>query len=301
MNIRTIAPLIGMPLMLIAVQLGGILLSPHMQSAGYAAFEDPSSAANPFIFIAILLVFTLVLLILIKKGVKKIIAAIIAFSLFFTFIYIFSAISRYLLGFTSLSAILSFLLASGAILLLYRFPEWYVIDVLGVLISAGVASIFGISLEIFPVLILLVLLAVYDAISVYKTGHMITLAESVIELKTPILVVIPKRLDYSYIREGLQLEEGDRGAFVMGMGDLIMPSILVVSANAFIDAPRILGFITIPSAGAILGSIAGLGILLHFVIKGKPQAGLPTLNGGAIIGFLVACAIIGTWGWVPGM
>ena len=52
--------------------------------------------------------------------------------------------------------------------------------------------IFGVSLGTVPVILLLVILAVYDAISVYKTKHMITLAEGVIDLKTPILFVIPK-------------------------------------------------------------------------------------------------------------
>ena len=130
----------------------------------------------------------------------------------------------------------------------------------GILIAAGVASIFGVSLDILPVVILLVLLAVYDAISVYKTKHMITLAEGVIDLKTPILFVIPKRRDYSFIRDGIgKLEEGgERAAFIIGMGDLIMPSILVVSANVFIKGWRLLGIINLPALGAIIGSLAGL-------------------------------------------
>jgi presenilin-like A22 family membrane protease len=69
------------------------------------------------------------------------------------------------------------------------------------------------------------------------------------------------------------------------MGDLIMPSILVVSANVFLDMERI-GFITLPSIGAIIGSVIGLSLLLLVVQKGKPQAGLPPINGGAILGFL---------------
>ena len=118
---------------------------------------------------------------------------------------------------------------------LYKYPEWYVIDALGILLAAGVASIFGVSLGTVPVIVLLVILAVYDAISVYKTKHMITLAEGVIDLKTPILFVIPKKRDYSFIQEGIgKLDDGgERSAFIMGMGDLIMPSVLVVSANVF--------------------------------------------------------------------
>jgi presenilin-like A22 family membrane protease len=33
--------------------------------------------------------------------------------------------------------------------------------------------------------------------------------------------------------------------------------------------------------------------------KGKPQAGLPPLNGGAIAGFLLGCLISGQWAWLP--
>jgi presenilin-like A22 family membrane protease len=290
-----------MPLMLLLVQIGAILISPTVQEAGYTAFEDPSSVANPLIFIAILLAFTLFLLILIKKGGKKIIALIIAASIFLTFLYIFSAISGHFLGASLAGAGVTVILSLGATALLYFYPEWYVIDLLGILISAGAASIFGISLEITPVLILLVILAVYDAISVYKTRHMITLAEGVIDTKSPILVVIPKRRDYSYRKEGLAIGDGERGAFVMGLGDLIMPTILVVSAHVFLAAPAVLGFTSVPALGAMIGSLAGLGVLLYFVSKGNPQAGLPTLNGGAILGFLVACTLTGNWSWLFGM
>ena len=144
-----------------------------------------------------------------------------------------------------------------------------------------------------PVVILLVLLAAYDAISVYKTKHMITLAEGVIDLKTPILFVIPKRRDYSFRKEGIgKLQEGgsERAAFIIGMGDMIMPSILVVSANVFIQGAKLGGIINLAALGAIIGSLAGIFVLLHFVMSGKPQAGLPPLNGGTILGFLLGWA-----------
>jgi presenilin-like A22 family membrane protease len=178
--------------------------------------------------------------------------------------------------------------------------DLHVIDVLGVLVSAGIASIFGISLAIVPVLVLLVLLAVYDAISVYRTKHMITLAEGVLETKAPIMVVVPKRADYSFRREGIDMGEGkERGAFLMGMGDLIMPSILVVSSHVFAGAPAVLWVLSAPTLGAMIGSLAGLAVLLFFVNKGKPQAGLPPLNGGAIAGFLVGAALAGSTAWLP--
>ncbi|OPY42018.1 MAG: hypothetical protein A4E42_01669 [Methanoregulaceae archaeon PtaU1.Bin222] len=291
MKSSSILPLLAMPFMLVLVEIGAILLSLPMQDAGLAAFEDPSSVANPFIFIAILLVFTAFLLILIRFKLKRFIGIIIAVSIFFTFLYIFGSLSYALFSNQYLVLAGSVIPAVVATLLLYLYPEWYVIDTLGLLIAAGAASIFGISLEIVPVIILLVILAVYDAISVYKTKHMITLAEGVVETKSPILFIVPKRRGYSYRKEGVgPIGEGERSAFIMGMGDLIMPAVLVVSANVFIQGMRI-GPVTIPAIGAMIGSVAGLSLLLVYVNRGKPQAGLPPINGGAILGFLAGYAL----------
>ena len=307
-----------MPLLLIAVELGSLLISLPVQASGITAFDDPTSMANPLIFIAILLVFTAFLLILIKYDMKKVIAAIIGLSILCTFAYIYAAIVYAAIGATAAGAkgwwdavipgvviysmtaetlmatAIIVVLAILSTLLLYKYPEWYVIDALGILIGAGVASIFGVSLDVLPVVILLVLLAVYDAISVYKTKHMITLAEGVIDLKTPILFVVPKRRDYSFRKEGIGklADGGERAAFIIGMGDMIMPSILVVSANVFIQGAKLGGIINLAALGAIIGSIAGILVLLHFVMSGKPQAGLPPLNGGTILGFLAGYALM---------
>ena len=88
------------------------------------------------------------------------------------------------------------------------------------------------------------------------------------------------------------------GAFVMGMGDLIMPSILVVSSHVFVDAPPAIWVLSAPTLGAMIGSLAGLAVLLYFVNRGNPQAGLPPLNGGAIAGFLIGAALAGSFGWL---
>jgi presenilin-like A22 family membrane protease len=298
MDLKRIIPFLVMPLLLLAVEFGSILISLPVQAAGITAYEDPTAIENPFIFILILLVFTAFLLLLIKYGKKDWIAAIIGLSIFLTFVYIFWALVYAVIGESGFAQFIIVTLSILATVLLYKYPEWYVIDGLGILIAAGVAAIFGSSLIWYLVVLLLVLLAVYDAISVYKTKHMITLAEGVIDLKTPILFVIPKRRDYSFIRDGIgKLDDGgERAAFIIGMGDLIMPSILVVSANVFLQGWRLFGIINLPALGAMIGSLAGLAVLLHFVSSGKPQAGLPPLNGGTILGFLAGYAIMMSMG-----
>jgi presenilin-like A22 family membrane protease len=294
LDTKNLIPFLAMPFLLIAVEIGALLLSLPVRDSGIVAFDNPASMANPVIFIAIMLGFTALMLVLIRYDMKKVIGAVIGISLFLTFVYIFMAIVYSLAGETDAATVIVMILAILSTVLLYKYPEWYVIDALGILIGAGVAAIFGASLEILPVIILLILLAIYDAISVYKTKHMITLAEGVIDLKTPILFVIPKRRDYSFIKEGIGKlgDGGERAAFIIGMGDMIMPSILVVSANVFLNGWRLAGMINLPALGAIVGSLAGLVVLLYFVMSGKPQAGLPPLNGGTILGFLAGWALM---------
>jgi presenilin-like A22 family membrane protease len=301
-NLKENLPLLAMPGMLLAVELIALFLSRPLQAAGVTALPyPPESIWNTVLFLAMLLAFTVFILVLIKFGVKRFLSAIIALSLFFTYYYIFASLAITVAGETNLAGLATLVLSIGATVVLYKYPEWYVIDTLGILICAGAASIFGIALGIIPALVLLVLLAVYDAIAVYRTKHMLTLAEGVLSLKAPILLVVPKRRDYSFARDGLSIkgEDGtprERGAFVIGMGDMIMPTILVVSANVFLRVP---GWpVSPPAIGAIAGSLIGLAVLLTAVKQGKPQAGLPPLNSGTIAGFLIGCALAGAWGWI---
>ncbi|HJJ51414.1 MAG TPA: presenilin family intramembrane aspartyl protease, partial [Methanocorpusculum sp.] len=87
---------------------------------------------------------------------------------------------------------------------------------------------------------------------------------------------------------------------MIGMGDVIMPAILVVSAQVFAGGVGIFSVfgLYLPAFGALIGGIIGLLILMVPVNTGKPQPGLPLINGCAILGFLICCLIIGSWGWL---
>ena len=195
--------------------------------------------------------------------------------------------------------VISIVIGIGGILLLVFYPEWFIIDAVGIITSAGCAAIFGISLSPIPVIVLLILLIVYDYVAVHKTKHMLTLADGVMQQKMPIMFLVPKTLKYSYRRDGLSTkgDKSERSAYMIGMGDMIMPGILVVSAQVYAEGLSVLG-ITLPALGALLGSAVGL-ILLSIPMKsGKPQPGLPMINGCAIIGFIICCAVSGSWDWL---
>jgi len=138
--------------------------------------------------------------------------------------------------------------AGGLAVALLVYPEWYVVDAVGVVVGMGAAGLFGISFGLGPALLLLVALAVYDAVSVYGTEHMLTLASGVMDLKLPVVLVVPFTLDYSFLDaetpdptgdgEGADgAETGgleDRGALFVGLGDAVIPSVLVASAAVFL-------------------------------------------------------------------
>lgn len=288
-------PFIGMALMLLLVQLIAVALSGPFEMNEIKAFSDPEDTGNVFIWLAIILIFTAFIFIVIKMNKRWVIKAIIFLTVASTLYYVFFAsFSSFLSPGSNL--ILTVILSISLTVVLYKFPEWYVIDIIGVIIGAGAASIFGISLAVVPTLLLLVLLAVYDYIAVYRTKHMIALAEGVMDLRLPVLLVIPKHWNYSFLTEKFDKEE--REAFFMGLGDAVMPSLLVVSANFFVRAGSytfpVIGTVNIPAIGAIIGTLAGFSVLMWFVMKGKPQAGLPFLNGGVILGYIAGSLVAGS-------
>jgi presenilin-like A22 family membrane protease len=182
---------------------------------------------------------------------------------------------------------------------LFKHPEWYLIDIVGIVVAGGVTALLGISIGLLPIIVLLVVLAVYDAISVYKTKHMVSLADKVMEFKLPILLVIPKKRGYSFIEQkGLkkQLDEGEeREAMFIGLGDIIIPGALVISAFHFL--PTIysvagIGTNLLVAIFTLVGILVGFSALMRYVLSGNPQAGLPLLNTGAILGFMISMIII---------
>lgn len=291
-GIKDYIPMLVMAGIILIVQITALLLATPMNASGMQAFEDPDSTANSIYYIGFILVFTFFLLLAIKKNMEWIIQLTILLAVGATMYYVFFALLS-LADITEMTNnIVSAIVAAALTILLYKFPEWYVINTVGLIIGAGASAIFGISLSILPVIVLLGLLAIYDAISVYKTKHMIDLAEGVMDLRLPILFVIPKHLKYSFIEDSFNKEEGkEKEAFFMGLGDAIMPTILVVSANVFLvqkaEALGYFGFISYPALGAMVGTIIGFVALSVFVMKGKPQAGLPFLNSGVILGYIV--------------
>jgi presenilin-like A22 family membrane protease len=283
-----------------------LVTEPFVRAGVQPAFENPDNPINIAYIFVVLITLTVIILLIAKFWKKKLIQVIVLGAIGYTAAYLMYPLLTLIIPQTasarialsdkyylviSLSAVIAILFAIILIYILYKYPEWYVIDICGIIVGAGAIAIFGMSLGILLVIFFLIILAIYDAISVYKTKHMIDLADTVMDLKLPVLLVIPKIRHYSLIKETKTLKEKlkddeERDAFFMGLGDIVMPGILVATVYNNIDGGLLIAL------SIIVGTLIGFVFLMTFVIKGKPQAGLPLLCGGAIAGYFISCLVI---------
>ena len=206
-------PIIALAFCFILSHMLAMFIVPAYEEAEVQAFEDPEDPINSVVYIGIILVFTAFILWIAKNGLDYILQLIFLSSIGVTFIYVFYPFF-YSIGITDTAGYIGAAgLAVQLTFLLMTYPEWYVIDIAGVILAAGVAAIFGISFGLLPALLLLIGLAIYDAWAVYRTGHMVDLADSVMDLKLPILLVMPKTSSYSFLSQGSlneQIESGEK-------------------------------------------------------------------------------------------
>jgi presenilin-like A22 family membrane protease len=284
-------PMVLMGGLFVVIHLLSMLITKPFEETGLDVFDNPNDPTNLLVFFVIMLVVTVTILLIAKFWKKQFIQVIILGSIAYTSFFVFYPLLSFVVP-DPISSFLSIIAAAILIVALIKHPEWYIINLCGIIVGVGAIGIFGISLSIFLVIVLLIGLSIYDAISVYKTKHMIDLADAVMDLKLPVMLVVPKTRKYSLLKETKGLKEKlenkeEREAFFMGLGDIVMPGILVVSSFYNIAGN---GFLI--ALSVILGTLLGFAVLMSVVIKGKPQAGLPYLCSGAILGYVVSSYLL---------
>jgi len=306
----------GAVVLFLLIQLGALALVQTFFDQGYQAVENPEDPTNSLLYFGAILLATLGFLAAFKYNLDWIVRVVIVGTSGLLSWYVFSAI---------VPMIPAVLLGSVVAIALWVYPEWYVINTAGVLMGAGAAGLFGITFGILPALLLLTVLAVYDAISVYKTEHMLDLADGVMDLRIPAILIIPLSLSYSLLddREDGETEvdedgetevdvetsranedavdtasdeDDSRDVFFIGLGDAVIPGVLIASAAFFSPAPQFtvpVIELNLPALLALVGTMIGLVVLMRMVMKGRAHAGLPLLNGGAIGGYLLGSLVVG--------
>lgn len=328
----------GMAAMFIGTIGIGMFIQPLYDIPEARAFGEEGTTKSGFILLELVLigVFTVAIIWLARKGLEALIKGIVMLALGLSLFYAlqpFTLIILYLVGFATPASVgLSALVITIAgMVALHRYPEWYVVNSVGVMVGAGVIVMIGISFVPTLVIIFMLLAAIYDYWAVHKSKHMLELADTMIGLKLPVLLVSPKEKGYSFLdqegdimrdssnagemappppgydgvmeaemvdeAERLRPKKKSRDALFMGLGDVIFPGMLVISALSFLPewGPEVwnaFGDIhlaqLVVGIGTLIGGLVGYVALMYFVAQGKPQPGLPLLNGGAILGYLVS-------------
>ena len=321
--------MVGMAGMFIVTIAIGMFIQPLYDIPEARAFGEEGTTKSGFILFELLMIgiFTVAIIWLARKGLDYLIKGIVMFALGLSLFYAvqpFTLLILYILGFATAASvgISALAITIGGMTALHRYPEWWVVNSVGVMVGSGVIVMIGISFVPTLVIIFMVLAAIYDYWAVHKSKHMLELADTMIGLKLPVLLVAPKEKGYSFLeqegdimqdspppppdvmeaelvdrQERMKPKKKSRDALFMGLGDVIFPGMLVISAISFLPdwGPEIwnpygtfyMAQIVV-AIGTLIGGLVGYVLLMTFVAQGNPQPGLPLLNGGAILGYIIS-------------
>jgi presenilin-like A22 family membrane protease len=182
------------------------------------------------------------------------------------------------------NSIFSFLAAIVLIIVVFKKRIVFLHNLGIVLAMAGIGAVLGLSLSPISVVILLLILSFYDIIAVYKTRHMVKMAEEMIKSRAISGIVLPQNL--KGWTENLQNVRPGGQFMILGSGDLVMPLILIAS---------VIGVHGLASGFVVLFfSLLGLALTYYLFVTQrtrKPMAALPPIAVMSIIGYLVSIAL----------
>ncbi|MFQ6050341.1 MAG: presenilin family intramembrane aspartyl protease [Candidatus Hydrothermarchaeota archaeon] len=131
---------------------------------------------------------------------------------------------------------------------------------------AGAGAILGKSLGVIPCLTLLLIVMVYDYISVKKTGHMVEMAERLTSIGNMFMFVVPK----------------EKGEHVhLGAGDVGLPLAFIISSSSI---SILVSLITLVACNIGL-------LFIIYKVDERPIPALPILGLAIVIGFLIGITI----------
>ncbi len=184
------------------------------------------------------------------------------------------------------------ILAIGLIVFRFLRPTILVHNLVVIGGLAGISGMLGLALSPRDAIFLLIILAIYDVIAVYKTKHMVKMAEIMIKKRVILGIIIPEKIsgfkasmvdvEQDKISVSRILKPGKRTRFmILGGGDLALPLLLISSvvSHSVFQAIIILIF-------ALIGLFAMH--LIFIKLKSRPMPALPPLAVFSILGYLAS-------------
>ncbi len=264
---------IGMYVVTLALALTAAwqhVLHPALEG-GIAPLE--LTAQNGFIFIGVFVVFTFLMVRFIRFA---------HVSLSFFLVIALIAGTRFILS--AWIPLPYDILGAVALAVLYKFvPRVIVHDTAIILGISGLGALLGQSMTPIVAMILLAALSIYDIVSVYRTRHMVTLANHMLSSGAVFGFLVPANASKFFMRTGEALDT--RSVMMLGSGDIGLPLVLATSAIS-------------QSVGAavMVGAFSIVGVsIMHWLFahqeRPAPMAALPPIAVSAILGYALAIAL----------
>ncbi len=163
-------------------------------------------------------------------------------------------------------------------------------NIIDIFAFAGAGALFGTMIGFIPALIFLFLLAIYDFVSVFITGHMIDLAKGGLDTETFMGIIYADKTpskDKKIVEkdeETAKFKKKDKGISIVGGGDVIAPMIFSVSL--------LKSFPVYTSLMASFGSMLGLIVLMNYKSNKEFLPAIPTIAGFSVLGFLLSLPLV---------
>jgi presenilin-like A22 family membrane protease len=249
-----------------------------------AVVENPADVANSFGLLAYMVAAAALMLVLLRIYRGKLLFQLLEYGLVAASATVFGAV--FLPGY-------ELHLAAVCVAARFLFPKLQ--SLLLLFSSITVGSVLGASLDFLPVAVFAALLSAYDYIAVFRTRHMVALAQGLAERQAAFSI----KIGPAAAQKGGEKGEGKKAAapaprtcVELGLGDFLVGVMLSVSAL------RIGAF---PSFGFALASVVGAsaGLALMFTIldkRGGYFPAVPPITAGSLLcvaGYWCALSLLG--------
>jgi len=247
---------------------------------------EPVSLSNALIYFLVVTLAILIFLKISRRGTG------VMLQIFFV-LAVFSGLD--ILFSTFINEPGAIILAAGLIILRFIQPTVFLHNLVVIGGLAGIGGMLGMTLLPRDAIILLIILAVYDVIAVYKTKHMVKIAKAMIKKRVILGIIIPEKISgfkasmVAVEQEKLPIRKifkpGRMGRFmILGGGDLALPLLLIAS----VAKQNIWQSIVI-----LIFALFGL-LAMHLIfikLKSRPMPALPPLAFFSILGYLISLLI----------
>jgi len=253
--------------------------------AGYVeplVSEPESIASSLYLFLYILAATGVILLIIrFKSSLLRFLEIfILFFSSWITFSFLFPITILYI----DLGLILAILLIIWRKLR----PSIFSNNITIIFSISGVGALLGASLGVLPAMIFVLLVSIYDFISVFITKHMVFMAKAIVKQPTIFTVSVPSVFGLKKVKSKVRAKLVRARVFNLGTGDIVLPLIFIVSLLTSFGFKY--------AMFSLIGVTIALVLLLNWRIsstdkKSRPLPAMPFLALGLFGGFWVALLV----------